>query len=192
MRLNLLCLGFISHLIGCTTTVDYPITYAQIYQENNKLESIELYDDTGKNFQAFELYDSAYTDIFIYDNLDKVSNIENTILSEKVELRKCEGYKKLCFEVDNFKMMLPDNFDFENSMTWTWDDYVYESISKRIFSVFGTQFEAIEIIGIKSEEPKQLVHFFVSKERGLLYFIIRFNDYRSAYVLSSKNGLWKD
>jgi len=193
MKLLFLCASVI-FLCGCVSS-NKPIIYAQLYAENSEYNKLENFKHIGTDFVEESLWDDTHSaDVVIHGNGIVVTQIGGSEFPPDIgtrgQLIDCKGYKDKCFEVDTFELMLPEDFDFETTMIWNWGEYKYETFSNRKLSILGKDYDAVEIIGVKEKAPYQVVHFYVSKDIGLIYFILRLEDYRAAYFLSSEKGVW--
>lgn len=183
---------FLVSVSGCALlNSKAPIEYALLHQENNETDNVKNFKHIGNAQENIELYTATPADIFIQRDGDVYTRVGGITHPKKGEVVDCDGYQNTCLVLDElFKFKIPADFDFINTNVWSWEDFKYETISKRKVDFLGQQHDIVEIIGFSKKSPTKVVEFYVSEKKGLLYFTVRLEGYRAIYVLSTYSGLW--
>ena len=105
------------------------------------------------------------------------------------EIVTCDGFKAKCLIIKGMiKIYIPRNFNFEIERSWSWQDYQYQTIARSKYSLFGQQFDAIEILAFCNNCDEHVVRFTYDKIRGVIDFKVETEYYSLKYVLSDKVG----
>lgn len=180
--------GFLASASAQSAASATPVSYSLL--EIDVSESSDDKLDSGLIDSTQVLYGPPVENLVISDTEIR-SRFEGNLYDEIGRVVECEKFSRKCLIIrDLYKLALGDNFSFENTSTWEWEDFVYVASFARRMVILGQPVDVVEVSGQSKEHPSIWVSFLISRDMGVIYFKLNAGGFVQTYILGSEQGLW--